>query len=441
MATSSTSSGSRADLSRRVESLRLPQQVVHRGSSGWFGWLLSMVIVGAAVFLVTWNFVPARQGGAVSVVTTTATGGPPSAAPAVNSKQEGAPATTARPPANPQSPAPAVVAQAAQGEFALESKGYIVPAHQILVTPQVNGRLLKLTIEEGMRVERNQVVAEVENTEYAAEHRRVSALLESAKQRLLELERGNRPEEILQAEAELAEITAQLPQLEADYARNKELRSNGSVAALDFEKSEAAYQAMLKRSDRLTLALKLMKDGPRQERIAAARAETEQLDAELVKAKWKLDNCTVRAPISGTILRKNAEEGNIVNPVAFNGSYSICEMADLADLEVDLNIQERDVSRVFVGQECQVRSEAYPERIYVGVVSRLMPIADRAKGAVPVRVKLTVPAEEEGVYLKPEMSAIVAFLSRKPTAPTVKPADPFDVGPQAERTTQNKTPQ
>jgi multidrug resistance efflux pump len=86
-------------------------------------------------------------------------------------------------------------------------------------------------------------------------------------------------------------------------------------------------------------------------------------------------------------------------------------MADLSDLEVDLSIQERDIARVFVGQACQVRAEAYPDRTYRGVVSRLMPIADRAKGAIPVRVKLTVPAEEEGVYLKPEMGAVVTFLT------------------------------
>ena len=78
----------------------------------------------------------------------------------------------------------------------------------------------------------------------------------------------------------------------------------------------------------------------------------------LTKAEWRLGNCTIRAPISGTILKKNAEEGNIVNPIAFNGSFSLCEMADLADLEVDLNIQERDISAVKVGQKCRVRAEA-----------------------------------------------------------------------------------
>ena len=117
----------------------------------------------------------------------------------------------------------------------------------------------------------------------------------------------------------------------------------------------------------------------------------------------------MRAPIAGTILKKNAEEGNIVNPVAFNGSFSLCEMADLSDLEVELTIQERDIARVFPGQACEVRGEAYADRAYAGVVSRLLPIADRAKGAVPVRVKLRVPAEEGGLYLRPEMSATVVL--------------------------------
>ena len=99
-----------------------------------------------------------------------------------------------------------------------------------------------------------------------------------------------------------------------------------------------------------------------------------------------------------------------MNPIAFNGSYSLCELADLSDLEVELGIQERDISRVYKGQKCKVRADAYPDRIYEGVVSRLMPIADRAKGAVPVRVKLAVPASENGHYLKPEMGAVVSFM-------------------------------
>jgi HlyD family secretion protein len=134
--------------------------------------------------------------------------------------------------------------------------------------------------------------------------------------------------------------------------------------------------------------------------------------AELEKAQWRLDNCIIRAPISGTILKKYAEKGSLVNPIAMQGFFSLCDMADLSDLEVDLTIQERDVKGIFKGQKCKVRAEAFPDRVYEGYVSRLMPTADRAKGAIPVRVKIAVPENEEGVYLKPEMGALVSFLNR-----------------------------
>ncbi len=125
-----------------------------------------------------------------------------------------------------------------------------------------------------------------------------------------------------------------------------------------------------------------------------------------------MDNCTIRAPIGGTILKKNAEEGNLVNPIAMNGSFSLCDLADLSDIEVELTIQERDISKVYVKQKCKIRTEAYPERVYDGEVSRLMPVADRSKAAIPVRVKVNVPQAEEGVYLKPDMIAIVSFLNK-----------------------------
>ena len=164
--------------------------------------------------------------------------------------------------------------------------------------------------------------------------------------------------------------------------------------------------------------------------VQAAKADEETSDADLEKAKWNLDNCIIKAPVTGTILTKNAEKGNIVNPLAFsNGiSASLCNMADLSDLEVDLKIQERDIPKVKNGQVCVAMPEAYqndPEFLkahpkgYVGKVSRLMPTADRSQGAIPVRVKLDVPKGEEGVYLKPDMGIIVQFLkgaTRKLTA-------------------------
>ncbi len=303
----------------------------------------------------------------------------------------------------------ASVVPATTGDIALESKGYIIPEQQILVSPQVSGRIIELNFDAGQQVEKDFVLAVLDNTEYQAEYDRILATLESSKQNLAEVEEGNRPDEKVQSKAELAEAETNLAQSEREFQRKKDLMERKIVSKEDFEAAESQYRALTKRVERLAASSRLMDEGARAERKRSAKAQTQQIEAELRRAKWRLDNCIITAPISGTILKKNAELGNLVNPIAFNGSYSLCDIADLSKLEVDLSIQERDISRVYKGQKCRVRAEAYPKRAYDGVVSRLMPIADRAKGALPVRVRLTVPADEEGMYLKPEMGAIVTF--------------------------------
>jgi HlyD family secretion protein len=379
-------------LSQRVRSLRLPQHVDGGGSSShWILWFVCLTLAASTTVLGYRQLV--------------------APAPLTPSKTTPAKSTsTDAPSAAPVRPLP--TATAPSGGIALEAKGYIIPAHQILVSPKVGGMVVKLRIIESQRVAKDEVLAELEDTEFRADRDRAKALLEVARQNLNELERGFRPEEIDEARAELAEGEAQRVQFEADYKRSAELLARKVLSREQYDSAFSLFQAKDRHVQRLKLALKLMEEGPRIERIETARAQVQQADAELAKAQWRLSNCIIRAPISGTILKKNAEEGSLVNPAAMQGFYSLCEMADLSDLEVDLTIQERDISKVSQGQICRVRADAFPDRIYEGKVSRLMPTADRAKGAIPVRVKVTVPADEEGVYLKPEMGALVSFLNK-----------------------------
>jgi multidrug resistance efflux pump len=313
--------------------------------------------------------------------------------------------------AGPGASVPAPNSAAASGDVVLESKGNIVPVHQIQVSPKVSGMVQKLFIEEGKRVKRGDILAELENVDYLATRDHARAALEEAQQNLLELTEY-RQKEIAQAKARWEEAAAQSRQLLEDHRRSLRLRPSGALADRDYEQAESAYKAMVEHENALRVDYELLVHGPRDNRIEATKRRVAQAEADLVTAQWRLDNCTVRAPITGTILTKKAEEGNIVNPIAFNISASLCDMADLSDLEVDLTIQERDVAKVFKNQRCKVRPEAFPERIYDGLVSRLMPIADRAKGAVPVRVKVAIPKDEEGVYLKPEMGVIVSFFKK-----------------------------
>jgi HlyD family secretion protein len=373
-------------LSQRVQSLRLPDKAIEPKAFPIVPWSLCFALGVLCVILGIAAFRPRSAESAAPAQTQTGdrTGDASFA------------------------PAPAV----APGGAGLVSKGYIIPVHQIQVSPKVGGMVVELFIEEGKHVKEGDVLAKIETVEYQSDFDRVDAQTRAAKHRYEELTKY-RDLEIRQAKADVDDAVAQRDSALKEYRRNYELVSTRAVSPKDLEAAESQYRSTEARLVRNKLALDMWMKGPRDERIAMALAEHQQYAAERDKAKWRLDNTTVKAPVSGTILTKKAEKGNMVNPSAFsNGlSASLCDMADLSDMEVDLAIAERDIGKVAKGQKCKVVAEAFPKREYAGVVSRIMPQADRAKGAVPVRVKIAIPQEEEGQFLRPDMGAIVTFLA------------------------------
>ncbi len=396
----STSSSS-SMLGDRVRALQLPtHQEPRHAATEWLAWLLCLVLASVSGWLAweKWNSANAKQSDLKAARQSSS-----------NADQREAKSDLAK---NNESPPTTAVDASKEGLVHTDS-GYIIPAHQILVSPKVTGMVMTLNVEEGLRVKKGDILAVLETTDYDADVRRAQAMLSLSQKRLEELEQGTRPEEIKQAESELAETQANLSDLERIYKRSKDLFVKKGVTEQELQSSESNFIAMQRRLAKLNSTLALLREGPRVERIEQARAEVRQSDADVSKAQWRLNNCTIRAPISGTILKKNAEEGNIVNPVAFNGSYSLCDMADLSDLEVDLSVQETNISKVSQYQRCRIQPEAFKDRSYPGYVSRLMPIADRSKGAIPVRVKVQVPAAEEGIFLKPEMRVTVWFYGDK----------------------------
>jgi multidrug resistance efflux pump len=378
-------------LSDRVRSLRLPDRGAGRRSRGSrLPWVLVVLLLGTTAAFGYRAFGPR-----------------PTEAPAPDASQAGVPGVSG--------------ATAESSDVVLEAKGYIIPAHQIQVSPKVAGEIVYLApnFEEGRQFKMGEVLARLETVDYEADVNRAKALLAASQQRLEEIEKGW-PLERQQAKARLdsAETNMEYRRRESERIQ----RSGTAASPKERDEARSLFDQAAKSYEEAKKALDLLADpGPRRARVDAAKADIEQAKAELKKAEWRLDNCTLKAPVDGTILTKKAEKGNLVNPVAFNVSASLCEMADLRDLEVDLSIQERDIANVVVGQECRVMPEAFQKNEtflkkhpggYKGKVSRLMPIADRSKGAIPVRVKLAegeITPEEEGVYLKPDMGVIVSF--------------------------------
>ncbi|VTS05953.1 HlyD family secretion protein [Tuwongella immobilis] len=422
------SSGVDPELLERVRALRLDKVGSSKsGSSGtaWLPWMLCLIMAVAWVGLGSRWYPTATEKAGVSSAAANSTGAGSLATPSNSSndataKANGAPTTapTATPTTAPTNAADAPPSEPT-GKSILVSKGYIIPAHQISISPiEVSGRIVELAIEEGKRFSIGEVLARIDPTSYQADYQEMASMYQATRSRFEELQKGPRSEELTQANAELSEARANLVQFRLDYERNKDLKG-GAISNRELEQSEAAFKAGEQRVRRLEQVVMLLT--PRQERKDAAMAEMAAAEARMKRAKWRLDNCWIRAPVSGTILSKKAEIGNLINPVVGGVSTSLCDMADLSDLEVDLEIQERDLEKIKNGYRCEIRAEAYPTRVYAGYVDRQMPIANRARGIVPIRVKVIIPpTEEQGKYLKPEMGVSVTFFDAPFTGPKPK---------------------
>ncbi|HKA07411.1 MAG TPA: efflux RND transporter periplasmic adaptor subunit [Gemmataceae bacterium] len=298
----------------------------------------------------------------------------------------------------------------AMDAVALEVKGYLIPTQSISISPiDVAGRVVKLNIEEGMSFKKGDVLAEIDSTPYKAQLAEAQAAVAGAKARLAELLEGSRPEEKAQALADLDDAKAQLEQYRREWVRFEAQRTL-SITTREYEQAEATYLSGKKRVESKQKAYDLVMLGPRQERKDAGKAELEAAEARLKQSEWKLENCIIKSPVTGVILTKKAEIGSLINPVVGGVSTNLCDIADLRRLEVDLEVNERDIAKVRLDQICRVRPDAFPDRIYEGYVERMMPVANRAKSVVPVRIKV-VPRDDEtqGQYLKPEMGVTVTF--------------------------------
>ena len=321
----------------------------------------------------------------------------------------------------PAQTAGAAAPTAAKGEVVLESKGYLIPSHQISVSPiDVAGRITELNIEEGQTFKKGDTLAVIDSTRYEADKAEAEAQLAGARAKLAELRTSSKLE-TQQAEFEIAEARAQMAEASVVYETAKTTAS-GAVAKLEVNQAAKKYDATAEHVKVLETKLIIVQGEPRKQRIMAAERELEAAQARLNRASWAYDNCTIKSPVTGVILTKKAEVGSLINPVVGGISTSLCEIADLSQIEVDLEIQERDIAKLRVGMLGRVRPDAYPDRIYTGFVDRLMPIANRARGIIPVRVRVVFPPkEEQGKYLKPEMGVSVTFINQD-VDPAVKSA-------------------
>ena len=292
----------------------------------------------------------------------------------------------------------------------LNATGYIVAAHKIEVAAKVIGKVKWIGVDKGDRVREGQVLVRLEDDEYQAQLQQAKGQLATLQAKLDEAMHGSRPEEIAQALANLNSAKADLDNAKVSLERARGQANEGLTPKQTLDDAQARYDGAIHKVTSLQKAYELVKLGPRQEEIDSLRGQVEQAKGALAFAETNLANTVILAPITGTILERAVEKGEFVT-TSFVGDRGakgyVVSLADLNDLEVELDISQNDFAKLHSGQHGTVTTDAFPDRKYDGFIKEISPEANRQKATVQIKVKIVKPDD----YLRPEMNASVGFLA------------------------------
>ena len=254
----------------------------------------------------------------------------------------------------------------------LNASGYVVAQRKAAVASKITSRLVELSVEEGSRVKKGDIIARLEGEDAHAAKDQAQANLSVSR-------------------FTLAQARAELEDAKASFEREKALLAQEYTTKASFDSAEARYRKAIAG-------------------VSGAESAVKASDAALEGAKVSVEYTILRAPFDAVVLTKNADIGDIVTPIgaAVNAKAAVVTIADMNSLQVEADVSESNLELVKKGQPCEIQLDALPEKRFRGEVHMVIPTADRSKATVMVKVRFL----DSDSRVLPEMSAKVAFLSK-----------------------------
>ncbi|MEN9576622.1 MAG: hypothetical protein RL514_4477 [Verrucomicrobiota bacterium] len=324
--------------------------------------------------------------------------------------------TTATSAAKKAAPSPAPPASAASpGTSVLTISGYIIARERIELSPRFMGVVRWIGVKKGDAVKKDQVVVRLDDAETKArlaeaEARIISAQSAVATAKLAVPENEAR---LAQAEAHLENARASAAQGDLDLQRAEVLVRSSTEPRRVLDDARLRLDALRATVREAEAALNAARLGPAaaRARVLAAEAGVREGEAARAVAQLYLDWTVIRSPIDGVVLEKLVDPDELVVPQSFGGargpSTALIALADLQDLQVEIDLNESHLAKISLRQKCRVSPEAYPDRHYDGFVAEIAPEASRQKGTLQIKVQVLKPDR----FLTPELSAKVEFLA------------------------------
>jgi RND family efflux transporter MFP subunit len=258
-----------------------------------------------------------------------------------------------------------------EAEKLLSAKGYLKSRNQTDIGVKVPGRMEQILVEEGSHVRKGDLIAVLEHIDIDAQIASGRAAIERAK-------------------ADLLEAQADLDEKARKQKRTEKLADRQMVSTEEREQTFAA----LRKSEAHLVSLK---------------AQIEYQQQTVKQTEVMLENMFIRSPFDGTVVKKDAEVGEMITGSGIIGRSKIVTLANLGRMDVETDVTESLLARLAIGQPAEISVSAVPEKRYRGRLRQVIPMSDRARGTVKVMVEFLEPDE----HLFPELVATVHFLPDK----------------------------
>ena len=266
----------------------------------------------------------------------------------------------------------------------LTAVGSVAPYRRSVVSSELEGRVQSAPLKVGDFVRANKtVLATVGRSGLQIDLRILRAELEKARQDLLRLERGKRPEEIAALQAKVREREAQMRNNELELNRARDLYEKKILDKASLDRAEAAYEASWQLFEEASRNLELARLGPRREEKARAKAEVDRVRARVARVRDDLAKTKIRSPLTGFITQEWVEVGQWLTK-----GGRVAEVIELDRVLVQAPIAERRISLVRVGGEARVVVDALGGRAFKGRVRGVIPKADPKSRTFPVEVEI-----------------------------------------------------
>ncbi len=266
---------------------------------------------------------------------------------------------------------PAVERPVDVSEKILNASGYITARRMATVSAEIMGLITEVNVEEGMSVETGHVLAKLDSAV-------ATVNLNFAKA------------QVTVAKARLGRINAILSEARRVFERTKELNKSDFSTVANLTRAQADVESF-------------------EADLMSAQADITVSELEAERQQERLDDHTIKAPFGGVVTVKNAQPGEIVAPSSAGGGFTrtgICTIVDMDSLEIEVDVNEAFIGRVFEGQKVEANLDAYPNWTIPASVIAVIPTADRAKATVRVRIRI----DEKDARILPDMGVKVAFL-------------------------------